>query len=296
MADWDQLRVVLAIHRAGGLSGAARALGVTHTTVSRALDRAEEALGVRLFTRLATGLEVTEAGEAAVARATLIEAEVTALSTELAARDEARTGPLTVTAPPLVMRSGLAEIIAEFSRDNPGIDLRLLGQDRLLDLHKREADVAIRVSRTPADSLWGRVIARQSAVWCATPSFLAAHHEGLAGHAPLPILGFVGWAQPVPQSLLEVYPTAQAVACLDDMVSALELARAGVGMLRMPLFLGQTDPDFVRVPGLGPIDYPPIWALTHPDLRHAPRIANFMGTLARGFTARERMFSIAPGA
>lgn len=291
MRDWDTLRYVLAIAREGGLSGAARALGVTHATVSRQLDRAEEALGAKLFTRLATGLVLNEAGQAVVARAAAVEAEMLALDLELSARDHGETGLVRLTAPPLMLQSGLAEDLAAFRLSHPGVELELVGNNSILDLHRREADVALRVSRNPAESLWGRVIAQQRAGWYATPEFIAAHEEGIAGGAaPVPVISFTGWEAPLPASLVKQVPGADVALTTDDMVGAMALARAGTAMLRMPCFLGAAHGDLARVPGLGLIDYQPVWVLTHPDLRRVPRISALMRAIADGFAARAALY------
>lgn len=289
LGDWDALRVVLAIHRSGGLSGAARALGVNHATVSRALDRAEKALGTQLFVRLATGLEATEAGQRAVARAAMIEAEVLRLETDLAARDEAANGPLRLTAPPLILQSGLAEDLAAFHKAHPGIDLSVLGQDRVLDLHRREADVAVRVTRSPAESLWGRQITAQRAGWFASERLLRGLPANVREGEHVPILSFINWERPVPQSLADEVPGAQVALRLDDMVTAIALAQKDVGLVRMPMFLGRAS-GLVLVPGLALVDYMPIWALTHPDLRRTPRVAGLVRFLAKRFAARRTLY------
>lgn len=289
MRDWDSLRYVLAIAREGGLSGAARALGVNHATVSRQLARAEEAAGTVLFTRLPTGLQPTEAGERAIVRAAAIEAEIMALDLELASTDDAWTGRLTVTVPPLVAATGFAEDLAAYRAVYPRVDLTVLGTNEPLNLHRREADIAIRVSNTPPESLWGRVIARQKAGWFATKEFVTAIEDLTVDSVP--VVSFTAWNEALPKTLLTQVPNAFVSVVSDDMVSAVEMVKAGLGMTRMPHFLGATDPDLVRVEGLELVDYMPIWALTHPDLRRVPRIAAFMKILAEGFSARRGLYS-----
>jgi len=286
MLDWDVLRYVLAIRREGGLSGAARVLGVNHATVSRQLAKAESAAGTALFLRLSTGLEPTEAGQESANRAALIEAEVMALERSLAGRDARMAGPLTITAPPLVMQTGLADDIAEFHLQHPDIELTLRGSDRVLDLNRREADVAIRVARAPSDTLWGRVVTQQRAGWFASQDWLDQHGKALISGDEISIIGFLGWAAPMPLEL----KNARVVATSDDMVSAAALARAGMGMVRMPAFLGQSDADLCAVPGLKMIDYWPIWALTHPDLRRAPRVLSFIRFVAARFAQRGALY------
>lgn len=291
MQDWDQLRYVLAIAREGGLSGAARALGVNHATVSRQLARAEEAAGLALFTRLATGLEPTEAGAEAARRAEAVEAEILALDLSLAARNEGEEGPLLVTAPPLVVAAGLAQDITDFKAEFPGVEVTLSGENTIANLHRREADVAIRVSREPAESLWGRVITQQRAGWFGAPELIADLAPVWAGEpGRVPVISFTAYEQPVPPSLSRHLPGAETVITCDDMVSAVALARAGMGILRAPHFLGAREPGLVRVPGLELVEYMPIWALTHPDLRRVGRVAQFMRFVGARFGARAALY------
>lgn len=291
MQDWDALRYVLAIVREGGLSGAARALGVNHATVSRQLDRAEAAAETRLFTRLATGLVPTEAGHQAAQRAAAMEAEVLALDLALAARDERATGNLTVTVPPLITASGFAEDVASYRKAYPGVNLKILGDNQILDLHRREADIAIRVSRDPAESLWGRAVTLQRAGWFATPDFIETHAAALREDgAAVPVISFTGWAQALPKDLLQRLPGCVVGLVTDDMVSAVALAEAGAAMVRMPHFLGTRHATLRRVPGLPLVDYLPIWILTHPDLRRVPRVAEFMRIVGEGFASRRQLY------
>ena len=287
MKDWDSLRYVLAIMRGGGLSAAARELGVNHATVSRQLARAEAEAGTALFTRLATGMVATEAGEEAARRAATIEAEVLALDLSLASRDDRTTGALAVTAPPLILASGLAADIARYQGRFPNVALSISGDNTILNLHRREADVAVRVARHPEESLWGRVIARQRAGWFATPQFVERHFDR---GEPVPILSFVHWKSPVPSELDVLHQGARVAMTVDDMDSAVALVRAGVAMARMPLFLGIPDPAIALFPGLPLLDYAPIWVLTHPDLRQVPRVSEFMAEVTNGFAARQTRY------
>lgn len=291
MRDWDLLRVVLAVARHGGLSGAARALGVTHATVSRQLDKAEAEWGQRLFSRRPSGLAATEAGRAVVSRAEAVEAEILALDLTLAGQGAGEVGPLTVSVPPLIAGLGLGLEIAGFAADHPGVALRISASNDAADLHRREADVVLRVAHDPAPSLWGRVVARQRAGWFATGEFLEAHAPALKGTGPLSIIGFKGWENPVPKSLARVYPQAHSAIVVDDMSVAVALAEAGMGVVRMPHCLTERHPELVRVPGLPLVDYMPIWCLTHPDLREVARVRAFMRQIAQGFAARQPLFA-----
>lgn len=283
MDDWDPLRYVLAIDRHGGLSGAARALGVTHATVSRNLAKAEAALGQRLFDRLPGGLTPTDAGRAAAARAAAMEAEVAGLGLSLAGREE---GPLAITAPPLMLRGHLAADLAALAAAHPAMRLSVLSDNRVLDLHRREADIAVRVARAPAESLWGRRVASQRAGYFATAEVIAAHGPALAGAGgPAPLISFAGWPAPTPRDLALRLKDVRVAAVCDDMPAAIELARAGLGLVRLPFAAARAEPALRLVETLPTLDYAPVWLLTHPDLRRAPLVRLAMTFLADGFAA-----------
>lgn len=294
MTDWDSLRYILAVAREGGLSGAARVLGVNHATVSRQLARAEEAAGVRFFTRLASGLQSTEAGQVAIAHAEEVEARMVALDMALAARDDTEEGELRITVPPLVANDLFAEDLAEYKRLHPAIDLQIIGATEVLNLHKREADIAIRVSKSPEESLWGRMMVPQRAGWFATPDFIAQYADVLEGRdqeTPLPYISFTVWKNNCPPTLFSGVSTCRVALRTDEMLTALSAAHAGIGIVRCSHLVGGTDPKLVHVPHFGYDDHLPIWVLTHPDLRHVPRVTEFMRFIAGRFSARREIYT-----
>lgn len=270
--DWGDLKYVLETVRHGGLSGASRALGVNHATVSRRITAAEAALGTPLFDRRPSGYVPTSAGRDAARTAEAFEAEQATLSRAIAARDVALSGPLTVTAPHLMVQSLLAPILGDFAKTHPEIELTVLGAIETLNLAEREADVAIRISDAPDPDLVGRQVATQKSAIYASKDYI----EALASDPQrrLSWLRFLHW-QPTPKEVLSVYPNTRTVMNLDDMVAMMGAMRFGLGASRAPCILGDPDPELARVPGLPLMPYPPVWVLTHADLRAVPRIAAF---------------------
>ncbi|WP_299296654.1 LysR family transcriptional regulator [uncultured Tateyamaria sp.] len=270
--DWGDLRYVLETVRHSGLSGAARALGVNHATVARRIAAAEATLGVSLFDRRPTGYVPTEAGLDAARTAEAFEAHGATLSRAIAARDASVSGPLTVTAPALMIQTVLAPILGAFVAQYPEVELTVLGANAPLNLAHREADVAIRISDTPDPDLVGRRVAAQSSAVYASHSVL----ETLAAdpEKELSWLRFLHW-EPPNKAVRAAYPNTRVVMHLDDMVAMIGAVRAGLGATRMACFLGDTDPLLGRVPGLPLFPYPSVWVLTHADLKNVPRIATF---------------------
>lgn len=293
MEDWDDLKYVLAVARYGGLSGAARSLKVNHSTVSRRLSALETRIGARLFERLPSGLAPTEEGNAAIEAAKRVETEVFALDRRIMARDTVLEGPLRVTAPQLIFQAQLAQIMARFAALNPQIELTMIGANETLNLHRREADVAIRVSDTPDPSLYGRIAVGQNRRYYASRDYMRAQGEAFTrtiDGAAIGCVTFVWWGEGPPADVLARFPNAKVSARSDDMLAVHAAVRAGMGIGRMPCFLGDGDPALVRVPGFEPTRYLDIWVLTHPDLKKVERIRRFMRFATDAFKARADLY------
>lgn len=165
--EWNDLKTILAIARAGSLSGAGRLLKVSHATVFRRLGHIEDRLGVRLFDRLPGGYLPTPAGEAAVGTAERLETEVQQLESQIIGRDMRPSGTVNVTTTDTLYFSMLSSVFSKFCRAYPGIDLNIVVSNDSLDLSRHEADIAIRPTLTPPEFLIGRKLGViQQAVYC----------------------------------------------------------------------------------------------------------------------------------
>ncbi|WP_298258773.1 LysR family transcriptional regulator [uncultured Litoreibacter sp.] len=273
MLDWDDLRYVLETVRQGGLSGAARVLKVNHATVSRRIAAVELQTGARLFDRLPSGYRATEAGREAARAAERMEDAGIELSRSLAARDQSLSGELKITAPQLMVERVLAPILLEFRAAHPDIMVNVVATNEQVSLTRREADVAFRFGDTPSDTLVGYRVTEQMAAAYASH----AQIERLAENPNLPLdwVRFAHWPG-LPEQITKAWPNRQVTLVVDDMIAAIGAVRAGIGATRMACFLGDTDPELARLPGVPLFDYSAIWLLTHPDLKDVPRVAAFM--------------------
>ncbi|CTQ56260.1 HTH-type transcriptional activator AllS [Roseibium album] len=293
MNNWDDLKFVLAIAKAGGLAKAARGLGVTHSTVSRRLSSLETQMGTRLFERLPEGLTPTSAGEEAVTAAKRMEAEVLALDTRIAGQDAELEGPLRVTAAQLLFQVQLADVLQKFSARHPRIELEMIAANEKLSLHRREADVAVRVTDNPDENLFGRLACGQNRAFYMSRDFARKFRETMSvSHdtAPLSCVAFKWWGRGVPKEIRARYPGAFISLVTDDMIAKKAAVLAGMGIGRLPCFLGDPDPELVRVPGLEPTRYLDIWILTHPDLKHVAKIRSFLRFTADAFKAKSSLY------
>ena len=293
MNNWDDLKYILAIKRAGGLSGAARLLGVNHATISRHLSAAENKLGVRLFDRLPSGLVPTKHGQHAITTAEQVEQQLLQLDVSLAAKDTSLAGPLRITAPQLLIQHQLADILANYANANPAVELTILAANEILNLHRREADIAIRISDKPEPSLFGRVLTGQMRGYYASKAYFSSHSESLQQHQsedPIDYISFLWWGENPPKDLKARYPNARTSVRMDDMIAVISAIHADMGIARLPCFLGDSAPDLVRIPTLPVTPYFDIWILTHPDLKDVARIRHFMQFAAKALTANSDLY------
>ncbi|MCP4501656.1 MAG: hypothetical protein GY822_16985 [Deltaproteobacteria bacterium] len=132
----------------------------------------EETLGTKVFDRRSAGYLLTSAGEELLLAAERVEAETQGIERRISGRDAALSGSLRVTLPNSLAFNLLMPAFAEFSKQHPGIDLELVVSFQLLELDKREADVAIRFSNTHSQHLVGRRLFKMARAVYASPAYL----------------------------------------------------------------------------------------------------------------------------
>ncbi|KJZ21261.1 LysR family transcriptional regulator [Loktanella sp. S4079] len=270
--SWDDLRTVMCLVRAGSLAAAAKMLGLNYTTVARRVARAEDALGVALFERLTDGYQPTEAGLLVAEHAERMSDQSDTLLRKLQGQDASLRGSLTVTAPQLLIAHVLTRLIDEFCAAYPEIDLHIRATNDLLDLNRREADLAIRISRDPGDTLMGRRLTPQYSASFASPKI--ADQINANPHQMVDWIVYADY-QTVPANVDPAYPNHRVRMTFDDMVAIRAAAQAGLGVARMPLFLGRASDGLVRVPVLPPQPYPEVWFVAHRDVWASAKVTAF---------------------
>mgnify|MGYP001249952359 CR=1 FL=1 len=292
MDDWNDLRLVLAVTRAGSLTGAARDLGIDHSTAFRRLKAIEARLSVRLFERLPGGhYAATDAGARIAAGAERMEDEALALDRDLTGRDRRLSGRLRVTSSETLAYSHLTRHLAGFREAHPGIRVELIVDNRILSLSRREADIALRPVRPKEGDLWGRKLCGISWALYAAPSYLARSGGPLAAIGDMAGRDLIGWEEKAAgiraaDWLAGAAPDAAFVYRSSSLVNQLVAARAGMGLALLPAYLGDCEPGVVRaLPGSIPDLAGELWIVTHADLRATARVRAFFdfvgGALAR---------------
>lgn len=297
MDDWNDLKLVLAIARRGSLTGGAKALGINHSTAYRQLNALEQKVGVRLFERLQGGVYVaTPAGEQAATAAERVETETTALSRDLAGRDTRLTGRLRVTSSETLAYQILTQELAAFRAAHPGIVVELVIDNRILSLSRREADIALRVTRPKEGELFGRKLADVAWTVYGTPELLGQLKPARAS-LDLAAAPFIGWDEETrgitaADWLAKVTSAEQVVYRSSSIVNQLSAAKAGIGLAVLPCYLGDLEPALARavikpVPELAR----ELWIVTHADLRRTARVRAFFDIVGQGLARRQALFA-----
>ncbi len=175
--DWDDLRIFLAVARTDSLSGAGKRLKIDPATVSRRIARLEEAIGARLFTKSPQGYALTEEGARLIPHAERAESALDDAQEALTG-PEGLQGQIRIGAPDGCANYLLPQVLAAICDANPGLEVQIVALPRVFNLSKREADMAIGVSRPTA----GRLTVQKLADY---RLHLAAHPDYLSRHLPI---------------------------------------------------------------------------------------------------------------
>ncbi len=292
--DWEHLQVVLQIARSGSLLAAERELGVSHSTLSRRLAALEKRCGEPIFERHGrAGLRPTETGLLVVEAAEAMQGEAQRLERQLLGAQARVDGTIRVSAPELLtQRHGAA--FASFTNRYQGVVRELLSSNLTTDLGRREADIALRLSKDPPEHLVGRKLLRVEFALYGSRALVDEHNlpKDLGG------LPWLAWERRFGARLTDAWMRRHApnarVAWVVDSTTVLHTAlRCGVGVAFISCAAGDADPDLVRLRPPEPGFEMDLWALTHPDLRRSARVRAFMSHMAEALEQwRDRYLGI----
>ena len=274
--DWESIKTFAAVAQSGTVRGAARLLGVHHSTISRRVEALEQSLGSLLFERQPEGLLLTAAGEQLAQVATRFSDALLATTRSIAGQDDALSGVLTVTCTEAIADLVLGPRLQDFIRRHPQLELCLVTTNDKLDVSRREADVAIRADNNPPGTLVGKRLFRYFQSVYASPRYVA-QVDPLGHPERARWLGwnergqrFPSWTQDTPFAVAPVWGE------FPDVHLQRIAARNGLGLAMLPCLLGDADPDLVRVGDMPPVPSRTLWLLTHADLRNTARVRAFM--------------------
>lgn len=284
---WDDFRLIRAIAEKRALPAAAVALGLNHSTVFRRLGQIEDALGLKLFERHRSGYVTTPAGDEMAELAERVDQDITAFARRLAGQEIKPAGELRVTTNDTLLVDLLTPLLAGFLGRCPEIRLDIVLSNQALNLSRRDADVAIRATDSPPESLVGRRAGRIA--WCL---YGRSDDAELRQAALADDLWERHWV-----SLGDQFTSLKAVRYLQKHVAPervvyrvntvlglAEAVEAGIGIGFLPCFIDDRRPGLVRLSDPDPELAADLWLLTHPDLRHSPRVRVFLDYMAGELT------------
>ena len=276
--EWSDVRIFLAVARAGTLGGAARTLQTSHPTVGRRLRALEHAIGHTLFQRTADGLVLTDEGHGIIALAEQMEEGALAMERRLAGQEQDLKGSLRISSADWFGAYVLPPILADFSKAYPNVEIEILTGTRLFNLAQREADIAFRiVPFDTADVVQRRLFTLDYGVYIAEETADPKYgdgtghrlitHDTSTGHFP-----DIAW-------LIESFPNARAVLRSNNRNVQARMCRQGVGIAVLPRAVGD------QIPGIRRLELPKqppareVWMGYHRDLRRLQRLRAFISAI-----------------
>jgi DNA-binding transcriptional LysR family regulator len=273
--EWDDFKHFLAVARSGSLSEAARVLKTSPATVGRRIAALEDRLGARLFDRGQTGYALTESGEAIRPKAEEVEEAILSVEREAFGRDLRATGKVRMATAEDIATFIVAPRLAEFQRSYPGIVLEVVAGWDVVNLTRREADIAIRTVRP----VQGEVVIRQAGVWnCAVyvSKDYAARHGVRPGMDDVHDLDIITWTE---ESSFQGGDWFEQYARGAPMVFAANsrhiqyaACKAGLGAAILPCVAADHDSDLVRLLPPERVRSVDLWLVAHQDLVRTARV------------------------
>lgn len=274
--DWSDFRIILAISRHGSVAKAFPHLGMTHSTLLRRLDLVEARLRTRLFDRGRLHYTLTAAGHEIERAARSFEQIAVGAETRASGQDLRPSGEVRVSVSPVVVDHLLPAVLAQFGSAFPDVQIELVGSREHVNLRRREADIAIRITDTVPDWLVGRKLAAvrfriygrrmaSARVSLRSVAELAGERRWIGFEHDSQHLKFDHWLQ-------GRVAADRFVLRVDNFSHAATMVQAGIGIALLPSFVEAS------LPGLRPLTPPiaeletPLWLVTHPELRNAARI------------------------
>ncbi|MBX7191548.1 MAG: LysR family transcriptional regulator [Sandaracinaceae bacterium] len=292
--NWDDVRFVLALAKAGSLAKTAKTLGVDHTTVGRRVEALERSLGVRLFTRTSGGYVPTAELERLSPDLRSVEDAVIALERGAHAQKSTIDGVVRVTSPETFGCLYLAPRLASLRHAHPSLGIELSSTGTVLDLARREADVAVRMFKSAHDGLVVKRVGALRHGLYASEGYLSRRPlkraSELREHALLtteaPSRAKKKTSAPDARWLEQLSGGARPALVCDLTVALLSACREGAGIAVLPRYVGDAEPSLVHLPMPEPPSEP-IWITVHRDMKDTPRVRLVLDHLA-GCIARDQ--------
>jgi DNA-binding transcriptional LysR family regulator len=274
--NWDDLRLFLAVARAGRLIGAARLLGIDHTTVARRIASLEKDIGTRLLDRTPRGTTLTTAGIALVDHAERIEAEILAAGAAIGGGDARVSGAVRLATPEAFGTSLVASNAWRLHARHPDLRLELTPEYRLVRLAHREADIAVMLNRPPKGPIVARKLTDYRIGLYAARSYLERHGpiEDAADLRRHPFAWYIEEMMVFPELhfLEEVSRDASPVFRSSSTAAQHAAVAGGLGLGLLHAFAADRDDRLIRILPNSVEVQRTYWIAMHEDQQRLPRV------------------------
>lgn len=291
---WDDLRYFLAVARTGRLTKAAVQLHQNHTTVSRRIVALEKALLAPLFDRAPQGYTLTEFGQRLLVTAEAIENMTLAAPADIRGSKPLVSGNVRIGAPDGFGTFFLARRLGNLRRQFPQLDPELVAMPRIFSLSKREADIAIGLSRPKEGRLFARKLTDYQLGLYATRAYLAGR-PAIRNVADLRHNTLIGYVEeyifaPELDYLPLILPGLTAQIRSSNLVAQYNATLAGAGICVLPLFMVRQNSRLIPVLEDAVRLVRTFWLITHADLRNRPQIRATSDFIVREVRAARSVF------
>jgi DNA-binding transcriptional LysR family regulator len=273
--SWELYRSFLAVLKEGSLSGAARALDIAQPTVGRHIAALEKSLSLALFTRSQTGLTPTESAQALRGLAESMQSTAASLERAAASQGAGVRGTVRVTCSDVIGVEVLPPIVTALRDQYPDLKVELVLTNRVQDLLRSEADIAVRMVRPRQGLLVARRIGQIKLGLYAHQRYLTRHGtpSTIADLAVHSLIGFdqtTEFLRNASKALPDWRREAFAMRTDNDLAQ-MALIRSGAGIGVCQTAIARRDEALVRVLPKQfslPLE---TWITMHEDLRNSPR-------------------------
>ncbi len=277
--NWNDLRALLAVARTRSLSAAALQLGNSASTLGRRIALLEQALGVTLFVRHASGYRLTEDGEVLLDEARRVEDAIVQLRGRASDRGREPAGHVR-----LATNEALANLLIlprwkVLAAQHPKLTLELITGAAVQDMTRRNADIALRLVRPEAGQLTVRKLGMQAYAVYAQRGLVGTRRRRTSGRSGsnLASLPWIGWDEEI-QHLVQArwqrqhYPAATFALTTNSLFSQLAAAEQGLGLAVLPCYIADARPKLERCLPPAQCVSQDIWLVIQRGLRTSPRV------------------------
>jgi DNA-binding transcriptional LysR family regulator len=289
---WDDLRYVLAIEASGTALGAARRLGVSHSTVLRRLATLEGALNTRLFERNDGRMVVSPPATMLMAKARSIAEAFDALPQLIDGPNSGLEGIVRVAAPQALICHALTDALGEFRTAHPSIRIALCADMQFDDFRRGHADVALRISLAVPNELGiRRLCDYRFALYAHNDLALQMRAGATLEEMPFILLSDASRDMPERKWMVSLTEGRTPAIEASSTVVCRAAVAAGLGVGVLPCYVGDATPDVTRIE-MGPATpREGIYLITHPTQSRTARSRAVADFLIKFVTRRRDTFS-----